>query len=184
MSSKYKISDHRKPHFITFATVEWVDALSRPIYKDVVIESLAYCQKEKGLVLFAYVIMNNHVHLIASAKEGHSLSDILRDLKKHTSKTIIDLIDSDGSTESRRGWMLWLFESAGKKNSNNKKYQFWQQDNHPIELSTNEMLDQRLEYIHNNPVVERIVNEAEHYVYSSAINFAGGKGLLEIEFLD
>ena len=184
MSSKYKISDHQKPHFITFATVQWVDALSRPIYKDVVIESLAYCQENKGLVLFAYAIMNNHVHLIASAKDGHNLSDILRDLKKYTAKKIIDLIESDDGMESRRGWMLWLFESAGKKNSNNKKYQFWQQDNRPIELSTNEMMDQRLEYIHNNPVVERIVNEAEHYVYSSAVTYAGGKGLLEVEFLE
>lgn len=124
MSSKYTISDHQRPHFITFATVQWVDALSRPIYKDVVIESLAYCQEKKGLVLFAYTIMNNHVHLIASAKEGNNLSDILRNLKKHTAKKIIDLIESDDGMESRRGWMLWLFESAGKKNSNNKKYQF------------------------------------------------------------
>mgnify|MGYP003662461042 FL=1 len=94
------------------------------------------------------------------------------------------MIENDNHTESRRNWMLWLFESAGKKNSNNKKYQFWQQDNHPIELSTNHMMDQRLEYLHNNPVVERIVNEAEHYVYSSAINYARGKGLLDVEFLE
>ena len=184
MPSKYKISDHQRPHFITFATVEWIDSLSRPIYKDVVVESIRYCQENKGLILYAFVIMNNHVHLIAAAREGNNLSDILRDLKKHTLKTLLDMIQNDDHTESRRNWMLLLFEAAGRKNSNNKKYQFWQQDNRPIELSTNEMMDQRLEYIHNNPVVERIVNEAEHYVYSSAINYAGGKGLLEVEFLD
>ena len=161
-----------------------MDELSRPIYKDVVVESIRYCQENKGLILYEFVIMNNHVHLIAAAREGNNLSDILRDLKKHTLKTLLDMIQNDDHTESRRNWMLWLFEAAGRKNSNNKKYQFWQQDNRPIELSTNEMMDQRLEYIHNNPVVERIVNEAEHYVYSSAINYAGGKGLLEVEFLD
>ncbi|MEQ8364637.1 MAG: transposase [Cyclobacteriaceae bacterium] len=184
MSFKYSIKDHQRPHFITFATVQWVDALSRPIYKDVIIESLRFCQVNKGLILHAFVIMNNHVHLIASAKEEYNLSDILRDLKKHTSKTLLEMIENDDHTESRRNWMLWLFESAGKKNSNNKKYQFWQQDNLPIELSTNKMMDQRLEYLHNNPVVERIVNEAEHYIYSSAINYARGKGLLDVEFLE
>ncbi len=88
MSSKYTISDHQAPHFITFATVQWVDALSRPIYKDIIIDSLKHCQEYKGLILHAYVIMNNHVHLIASAEEGYNLSAILRDFKKHTSKKI------------------------------------------------------------------------------------------------
>jgi len=80
--------------------------------------------------------------------------------------------------------MKWIFESAGKQNSNNKNFQFWQQDNRPIELSTNEMMDQRLDYLHNNPVVEGIVYEPEQYVYSSAVNYAGGNGLMEVEFLD
>ncbi len=182
MSSKYKISDHQQPHFITFATVQWVDALSRPAYKNVIIDSLRYCQQSKGLVLHAYVIMNNHVHLIASAKNGFNLSDILRDMKKHTAKTLLKEIQNN--QESRRGWMLWLFKSAAKDNTNNKYFQFWQQDNRPIELSTNEMMDQRLEYIHQNPVAEGVVYEAEHYVYSSAIDYSGGKGLLEIEFLE
>ena len=123
------------------------------------------------------------MHLIASAKEGKSLSDILRDFKKHTSKTLLkEILNND--KESRRSWMKWIFESAAKQNSNNKNYQFWQQDNRPVELSTNEMMDQRLAYLHNNPVMEGIVFEAEQYVYSSAINYAGGKGLLDVEFLD
>jgi REP element-mobilizing transposase RayT len=146
MSSKYKISDHQRSHFITFATVECVEALSRPEYKNIIIESLWYCQQAKGLVLHAYVIMNNHVHLIASAKNGFNLSDILRDMKKHTAKTLLKAIQNN--QESRRGWMLWLFKSVAKDNTNNKYFQFWQQDNRPIELSTNEMMDQRLEYIH------------------------------------
>ncbi len=86
MSSKYNISDHQSPHFISFAVVQWIDALSRPDYKEVILDSLRFCQKEKGLVLNAWVIMSNHVHLICSAKEEMNLSDILRDFKKFTSK--------------------------------------------------------------------------------------------------
>jgi hypothetical protein len=79
--------------------------------------------------------------------------------------------------------MVWTLQSAGKKNSNYKKHQFWQQDNHPIELSTNEMIDQRLHYIHMNSVKERIIDEPEHYVYSSAKDYSGGKGLIDVDFL-
>ncbi len=182
MPSKYTISDHQAPHFITFATVQWVDALSRPQYKEVIIESMRYCQKEKELILYAYAIMSNHIHLIAAAEEDFNLSDILRDFKKHTSKALLREI-ANNPGESRRDWMMWIFKSAGTKNSNNKNYQFWQQDNHPIHLSTNEMMDQRLDYIHNNPVKEGIVYEAEHYRYSSAPVYSGQKGMLEIKFL-
>ncbi len=182
MSSKYTISDHQAPHFITFAVVQWIDALSRPDYKDMFVESLKYCQKHKGLKLHAWVLMSNHVHLICSAKEGFNLSDILRDLKKYTSKRLVEEIRGN-ILESRKEWMLWLFRSNGQKNSNNLNYQFWQQDNHPIELSSNLMLDQRLDYIHMNPVKAGLVYEPEHYVYSSGRDYCGMKGMIELELI-
>ena len=76
--------------------------------------------------------------------------------------------------------MLWMFERAGKKNSNNKNYQFWQQHNQPIELLDNKIIDQKLNYIHENPVEEGFVNEAYEYKYSSAIDYADGKGLINV----
>ncbi len=79
--------------------------------------------------------------------------------------------------------MLWIFKKAGERNSNNKNYQFWRQDNHPIELSTNKIMEQRLNYLHNNPVEAGIVEEPEHYLYSSARDYAGQKGLLNVEFI-
>ena len=182
MPSKYRIYDSQEIYFITFAVVEWVDALSRPYYKDIVLDSFKYCQQEKGLIIYAYVIMNNHVHLIASAKEGFNLSDILRDLKKYSSKKLVKEIENN-TQESRRRWMLWIFRSNGERNSNNEKIQFWQQDNHPICLDSEHLFDQRMDYLHNNPVKEGIVEEPEHYVYSSARDYAGIKGLLEIELL-
>jgi putative transposase len=181
MSSKYTINDPEGLYFITTAVVEWVDVFTRVHYKDIFVESLKYCQKEKGLIIYAWVLMTNHYHMIVRADKGKNLSDILRDLKRHTSNELIKAINDP--KESRRKWMLWLFKSAGLKNSNNKNYQFWQQDNRPIELSSNDMMDQRLAYIHDNPVKAGIVRCPEDYIYSSAINYSGKKGLIDVEFI-
>jgi hypothetical protein len=105
------------------------------------------------------------------------LEGIIRDLKKFTSFKIIEAI-KDNAQESRREWMLWMFERAGKRNPNNTKYQFWQQDNHPIELATNEMMQQKLDYIHQNPVAAGLVLSEEEYLYSSAKNYTGQKDYL------
>lgn len=162
--------------------IKWIDVFTRLEYRDILIESLKYCQKEKGLLIHSWVIMSNHVHFIFSAKEGFELSNILRDFKKHTSSKIIRAIENNRS-ESRREWMVELFREAGSKNSHNDCYQFWQQDNKPIEQSSKLMIDSRLDYINNNPVVAGIVEKAEEYVYSSAIDYYWGKGLLDIEYL-
>jgi REP element-mobilizing transposase RayT len=127
--------------------------------------------------------MSNHIHLIASAKEGFELAAVIRDFKKFTSRKVIDSIESN-IHESRKEWMIWMFKRAGAGNNNNKVYQFWQQDNHPIELSTNEMMDQRLSYLHENPVRAGIVNFESHYKYSSAVDYyEEGVGLLKVELL-
>jgi len=126
--------------------------------------------------------MRSHVHMIIGTKQD-KLENIVKDLKRHTSRTILKAI-KENIQESRREWILWMFERAGKKNSNNKKYQFWQQHNQPIELSNNEMIDQRLEYLHYNPVEARIVDKPEHYLYSSAIDYTGGKSYVKITILE
>ncbi len=181
-SGGYKIRDQQAIHFITFAVVGWVDVFTRVAYKDLLLESLRYCQKEKGLEIYCWVIMTNHVHFILSAREGFALSNILRDFKKYTSVEIIDAIIGNKS-ESRKDWMLRIFHEAGKKNSRNTTYQFWRQDNHPVELNSIYMKDQRMAYIHKNPVVGGIVAREEDYLYSSARDYAGEKGLLDIKFL-
>ncbi|MDB5155866.1 MAG: transposase [Mucilaginibacter sp.] len=113
--------------------------------------------------------MSSSVHLIISTENGN-LSDIMRDLKRHTSKTILKAIE-ENVQESRRKWLLWMFERAGKHNANNEQYQFWQQNNHPVELSTHKMLIQRLDYLHNNPVESGAVNHPPDYLYSSARDY-------------
>ena len=179
----YKITNPEGIYFITFAVVEWVDVFTRKAYAEVVIDSLKYCQKQKGLVIYAWCLMSNHIHLICEAKEGFKLSDILRDFKKFTSSTIVKMIE-ENKQESRRNWMLWIFKSQGEKNSKNTNYQFWRQNNHPKELVTNKFFDEKLNYIHNNPVEGGIVDEPEHYVFSSARDYAGRKGLIEVQFIE
>ncbi len=172
MSRKYKFHNPDGIYFITFAVQGWIDVFTRSKYKDILIDSLAYCQANKGLELFVWCIMTNHVHLIARAKEGFLLSDILRDFKKFTSKSIIKAIQ-ENIKESRKDWLLKLFTT-------NSGVRFWRSDNKPIELWSNTVIDQKLNYIHQNPVRARLVYRAEDYVCSSAIDYAGKKGLLDV----
>lgn len=182
MSTSYKFDNPDGIYFVTFTIVQWVNVFTRAAYFDIILESLKYCQREKGLQLHAWCIMTNHVHLIISRNGNNKLSGIIRDFKKFTSSKIIQEIQD--SAESRRNWMLWIFRSAGQKNPNNKNYQFWQQNNHPEELVSNKFIDQKLEYIHNNILKTGVVENPEDYLYSSARDYAGMKGLLPIVFID
>jgi REP element-mobilizing transposase RayT len=182
MPNTYRFDDSDGIYFITFAVVEWVDVFTRQQYADIVLDSLRFCQQNKGLVLHAWCIMSNHVHFIISRNGEDSLSDIVRDFKKFTSTSIIKAI-KENAQESRQKWMLWIFSSAGKNNSNNTNYQFWQQDNHAEQLVSNHFLDQKLNYIHCNPVTASIVSEPQDYLLSSARDYAGEKGLLQVQLL-
>jgi len=180
---EYKIRNQAAIHFITFAVVEWVDVFTRKDYRDIILESIKYCQTEKGLLLHCWCIMSNHLHLIVSAK-NNDLSDILRDFKKFTSKQIIAAIETN-QHESRRDWMLNIFREQGEKKSWNKTYQFWRQDNQPQELYSPAFIFQKINYIHNNPVEAGIVEKPEHYLYSSAKDYFQTRkcGLLDLVFL-
>jgi len=179
----YKIRNKEGIHFITFAVVEWVDVFTRKEYRDIVLDSIRFCQQEKGLILHAWCLMSNHIHLIISAKNNDT-SDILRDFKKFTSKQIIAAI-TNNAHESRRDWMLNIFKGQGEKNIRNTNYQFWRQDNHPKELYGLEFILQKLNYIHNNPVEAGIVERPEDYLYSSAKDYHATRkcGLLDLVFL-
>jgi len=180
MSSGYKIFDSGIAHFVTCTVVDWIDALSRPLYKDVVCDSLRFCIDRKGLQLHAWVIMSNHLHLIASAKEGAVLADVLRDFKKFTARKLVEAI-AGNAQESRREWMLNAFHFAAEHNSSNKEIQFWQQGFHPICLDRPQLWRQRLLYLHENPVRAGLVWRAEDYKYSSAIDYyVGQPGLLSL----
>ena len=174
MSRNYKIHDQEDLHFVTYATVGWVDVFTRPAYKDILVESLRHCQQAKGLELFAWCIMSNHVHLIARAKPGLKLQDILRDHKKFTAKAVVKAIE-ENPQESRREWLL--AHLRGPEGA----IQLWQHDLHPIWLRRPDIIQQKLRYIHRNPVEEGLVEEPHHYLYSSARDEAGLPGMLRLE---
>jgi len=114
--------------------------------------------------------VSSHIHLIVQKEEG-KLSEVIRDFKSFTAKSIIDCI-STNTFESRREWMIYLFRYFAKTSRQNKEFMFWQKTNHPTELNTSEIFDQKLEYIHQNPVEAGIVDQPENYIYSSAYPFS------------
>jgi REP element-mobilizing transposase RayT len=179
----YKIRNQSAIHFITFAVVDWVDVFTRKKYRNIVVDSLRYCQQHKGLRLHCWCIMSNHLHLIVSAA-NNNLSDVLRDFKTYTSKQIVSSIINN-STESRREWMVEIFGKYGQLNSRNTNYQFWRQDNQPKELYSAEFVAQKINYIHNNPVEAGIVDKPENYIYSSARDYQRYEkcGLLDVVFI-
>ena len=183
LKAGYKIRNPEGMYFITFSVVEWVDVFTRKEYADIIIESLKYCVCNKGLRVHAWCLMSNHIHLIASSEEGSNLSNVLRDFKKFTSSSVIRSI-SENKIESRRNWMLWLFKSAGERNCRNEKYQFWRQNNQPKELETNHFMDEKLNYLHENPVKVGMVESPEDYLYSSARDYSGLQGLVPIELIE
>lgn len=168
MPDSYQIKDQNAVHFLTFQVVGWVDIFTRKSYRDIIIESFNYCRIHKLLKLHAYVIMSNHIHCILSTE--NNLSDIIRDFKKHTSRAILKEINEQ--PESRREWLMIVFKYHAKYNKRNQGIQFWTHENHAVELSSNKMMESRINYIHQNPVRSAIVENEYEYLYSSARNFA------------
>ena len=177
MGFKYRIEDQQELYFLTSTVVDWIDVFTRKELAQIVVDSLRYCQKEKGLLLYAWCLMPSHLHLIVSAADGKNISDIMRDFKKFTSKKIVKTIQE--INESRREWMLDKFEFVGRWNPKILNFKFWQDGIHPIILTSNHFIEQKLNYIHQNPVTAGLVFEPQHYTYSSAINYEGGLGLLD-----
>ncbi len=175
MSEKYKTYEG-SVYYVTLTVVGWIDIFTRKEYVYELMKNIQYCQQNKGLELYAYVIMPNHLHWIARAEEGR-LSEILRDFKSYTAKVLIDMVDKHQG-ESRREWLMYMFRYFGKYNNQNKEFQFWQQHNHPIELWSEDVIKQKIAYLHNNPVKAGFVAEPHHWLYSSGNEFS------EIKVLD
>ena len=177
MSRNYKFHNPNAPYFVSFAVVEWLDVFTRNEYKNKLIESLHFCQREKGMEIFAWCIMTNHVHLVFRSIGNQKPEQLLGDFKRYTSKAVVKAIQ-ENPKESRKENLLTQFKKAASKSSNVNGYQFWRHDNKPIELWSNKVIFQKIRYIHNNPVKAGLVFKPEDYTYSSAIDYSGGKGEL------
>jgi REP element-mobilizing transposase RayT len=179
MLDSYVIKDQHGMYFLTFQVVAWVDIFTRKRYKDIVVDAFNFCIQHKGLQVHSWCIMSNHVHCILSSKTGE-LSNTIRDLKRHTSKTILQSIQNE--PESRRDWMFFQFKKAAQQHVRNNEYQLWTHENHAIgiDLHISDMFLSKLHYIHNNPVREGYVDNATDYLYSSARDYAYIKGLVQV----
>jgi len=180
MSTGYKIAEGTGAYYLTFHIVGWVDLFTRQSYRDIVIESLKYCLQNKGFDLFAYVIVSNHIHLLARSQSG-DLSGTIRDFKNYTSRKFIEILESN--TESRREWMKMIFEYHGKF-KNKQTNQIWTHENHAEHIFSQQFIEQKITYIHNNPVRAGIVAKPYDYLYSSARNYADLENLIDVIKVD
>ena len=179
MSEKYKFSDPEGTYFMTMSVVGWIDLFTRPELKHVILDSLKYCQREKGLVINAWCLMHSHLHLIARTSKV-PLQEIMRDFKKFTSKEIIKVINR--INESRKSWMLDMFSGVADGLKRVENYKVWQDGNHPELIFSSEFQKQKLNYVHQNHVEAEFVCEPEYYLYNSARDYRSNwKGLIEIE---
>lgn len=178
MSDRYKILKGDAAYFVTFTITDWIKVLADDSYKMIVVDSIRYCQMHKGLMVYGYCIMPNHVHMIMQATGERSVSDILRDLKTFTSKAIIRKLES----EKPAGYDIILarFKEAGQQLKRIERYKVWKDGNHAECLYSNGFIKQKLNYIHNNPVKAGLCSEPWEYIFSSATNYSENDSLLEV----
>jgi len=173
MPFAYTIKDQQAVHFVTFTVHQWVDVFTRQIYVDELLKNIVYCQENKGLQVYAWVVMSNHCHFILSANGNCRLSDIIRDFKKFTAKSIYKMI-LENEAESRRKWLLMTLSNEGR-------IWFWEEGYHGEEIFSLKFFESKLNYIHLNPVRAGIVEKEEEYLNSSAGTLYGlRKGALEL----
>ena len=175
MRTRYKINDADQIYFITCSIVEWIPVFTRKAYIDILIDSLTFCRVNKELKIFAYVILDNHLHLLIS---GDNLSNTIKDLKRHTAREIIKLAQKE-----EKLWLLNQFKYYKLKHKDDSDYQIWQEGFHPQQIISEEMLRQKIEYIHHNPVRIGLVEKAEDWIYSSARNYLGFDAVMEVDIL-
>jgi putative transposase len=176
MRTRYKIIEVDQIFFITSTIIEWIPIFTRKPYIDILINSLDFCRQNKGLKLYGYVIMDNHVHLVVS---GDNLSNIIKDFKRHTAREIIKLAQKED-----KNWLLNQFKFYRQKFKSASDYQVWQEGFHPQQIISEKMLHQKIEYIHNNPVRAGLVEKPQDWIYSSAKNYLGLEAVIKIDVLE
>jgi REP element-mobilizing transposase RayT len=172
--SRYRVIDTR-PHFVTSTTVNWLMLFSQPALAETIFSALRFLQSQQRLTIHAYVLMENHLHLIAAAAD---LSREMQSFKSFTAKAMIGLLQQQRSQN-------WLEELRSHKRPDKVEstYQVWQEGFHPQAIDSLEKMEQKLQYIHHNPVKRGYVDEACHWRYSSARNYEGRQGILDVEVI-
>jgi putative transposase len=169
--SRYTITQPDQPHFVTLTVLHWIPVFTRPATVDIILDSLRHLMTE-GLQVYAYVILENHLHLVVQSPQ---LDKDMARLKAFTAKQLIRYLD-----EHNVKTILEQLAFYKKAHKTDRAYQFWQEGVHPELIQNEAMMRQKVEYIHHNPVKRGYVDKAEHWRYSSARNYLGQPGLLEV----
>ena len=170
--TRYRIFEGRQPYFLTCSIVGWLPAFTRPQFVEFIYDSWKFAQQNRDLKLFGYVVMENHLHMIAAAPE---LSDVIKRFKSFTARQMVDRLRELGDRTLLK--QLEYHKLAHKTQSD---VQVWQEGNHPQEVQGDAMMRQKLEYSHDNPVRRSYVDDPLHWRYSSARNYAGKPGLIDV----
>ncbi len=169
--SRYKITDLKLPHFVTCTILHWIPVFTRPATVGILLDSLRFLMAD-GLKLYAYVILENHLHLVVQSKQ---LDRDMARFKSFSAKQLIQYLDEHKVTRILE--QLAFYKKAHK---DNRAYQFWQEGIHPEWIQNDKMMKQKVDYIHQNPVTRGYVDLPEHWRYSSARNYLGQDGLMEV----
>jgi REP-associated tyrosine transposase len=176
MTQKYPIVEPRNYYSLTLNTIDRVDIFIRPFFKQIIVESLNYFIEKKGLVVYGWCLMTNHLHLIVRAKDEGDVPRLIRDFKTFTAKIILE--DLNTESDMRREWIMKKIREAALFD----KLDVWENADHPVQISgENDEIYEYLKEIHNNPVRNKIVESPHDYLHSSARNYAGLKGLVNIQ---
>ena len=176
MRTRYKIVEDGQIYFITSTIIEWLPVFTRRPYFEILTDSLNYSRCHKGLKLYAYVIMDNHMHLIGG---GDNLGKIIKEFKSHTAREIIKLAEQDSKM-----WLLNQLSFFRQKHKVESTHQVWQEGYHPKLISSEDILRQKIDYLHHNPVRAGLAEKPEDWLHSSARNYAGLPAVLEIDLID
>ena len=158
--SRYKIINDDTPYFLTAIVVNWLPLFGTPAVTQILLDSLRFLQQNQKIPLFAYVIMEHHLHLVASAPK---LSKAMGSFKSYTARQIIEYYQQRNST-----YVLEQLAFHKKLYKQDRNYQLWQEGSHPQEIQGIEMMRQKVEYIHNNPVMRGWVDLPTDWRYSRA----------------
>lgn len=164
------------PHFVTITVFDWLDIFTKKEYYGVLINCLIFCRENLGLLLYEYVLMTNHVHLIVAADEGRKLSKLISSFKKRTTMEILFLLRRDKQRRLIRALTQYGVGEDGFPS------RIWQRDNFPEVIIATRFLKKHIEYIYNNPVKSGYVAKPHEWVYSSARNrLFGDNSLIELD---
>lgn len=171
--SRYTITEPDKPHFLTCTVVEWLPVFTRPETVQILLDSWCYQREHQGLKLYGYVVLENHLHYVAQAKQ---LDVCVKNFKSFTARKIIDYLQANQVER-----LLTRLHDAKCAHKTDRYYQFWQEGSHAELIFSEDIMRQKLNYIHANPVKRGYIDEAEHWRYSSARNYDGKPGLIDID---